>query len=289
VDGTLGGGGHARAILEKTAPNGRLIGIDWDEHALARARASLQPYAERITLVRDNFAHMGSILARLHIQAVDGILLDLGLSAFQVDAAERGFSFSQAGPLDMRMDTRGETTADFLVNTLSEHQLAELIRNFGEERWSRRIARRIVKARAQETIDTTERLAEVVRAAIPPAKRSRQRHPATRTFQALRLEVNREIDHLRTFLQQPLDWLRSGGRLAIISFHSLEDRLVKHAFANWARFCRCPDHSPICSCEGKPLARLVTKKPLVPDPEEVKANPRARSARLRVVEKIESS
>lgn len=285
VDGTVGGGGHARAILEKTAPDGRLIGIDWDEKALVKARSNLQSYEERLVLVQENFALIGPVLARLHIQAVDGILLDLGLSSFQVDEAARGFSFNLAGPLDMRMDTREKNTAAHLVNTLSEDKLAAIIRNFGEERWHRRIARHIVRARDVEAIETTDRLARVVYSAIPAGKRSRQRHPATRTFQALRLAVNRELDHLQTFLQGALDWLKPGGRLAIVSFHSLEDRLVKQAFANWARSCRCPARSPICQCEGRPLVRLVNKKPVVPGKSEIQANPRARSGRLRVVEK----
>jgi 16S rRNA (cytosine1402-N4)-methyltransferase len=222
------------------------------------------------------------------VQAVDGILLDLGLSSFQVDAAERGFSFSQSGPLDMRMDTREETTAAQLVNTLSEQELADLIWSFGEERWNRRIARNIVRVRAEAPIETTERLAEVVRKAIPARKRSRKRHPATRTFQALRMAVNRELDNLRIFLQGALDLLQPLGRLAIISFHSLEDRVVKQTFSNWARSCRCPAQLPICQCEGTPLVLLVNKKPVVPDAEEIKANPRARSGRLRVVEKAKA-
>lgn len=289
VDGTVGGGGHARVILEKTAPDGRLIGIDWDADALAKARSYLQPYKERFVLVRENFARIGPILARLRVQAVDGILLDLGLSSFQVDAGERGFSFSQSGPLDMRMDTREGTTAAQLVNTLSEQELADLIWSFGEERWNRRIARNIVKVRAEEAIETTEHLAEIVRRAIPAGKRSRKRHPATRTFQALRMAVNRELDNLRIFLRGALDVLRPSGRLAIISFHSLEDRVVKQAFSNWARSCRCPAQLPLCRCEGRPLALLVNKKPIVPGVEEIKANPRARSGRLRVVEKAEAA
>jgi 16S rRNA (cytosine1402-N4)-methyltransferase len=287
VDATVGGGGHARAILEKTAPDGQLIGIDWDERALVKARSNLQSFEERLVLVRENFALTGSVLARLHIPAVDGILLDLGLSSFQVDEAERGFSFNLDGPLDMRMDTREKITAAHLVNTLSEEKLAEIIRNFGEERWHRRIARNIVRARDEEAIETTDRLAKVVYRAIPAGKRPRHRHPATRTFQALRLAVNRELDNLQTFLQGALDWLRPGGRLAIISFHSLEDRLVKQTFANWARSCRCPARSPICQCEGRPLVRLVNKKVVMPGKLEIKANPRARSGRLRVVEKQE--
>jgi 16S rRNA (cytosine1402-N4)-methyltransferase len=287
VDGTVGGGGHARAILDKTAPDGRLVGVDWDEAALVQARSNLRSYSQRLILVRDNYARMGSILSRLQIQAVDGILLDLGLSSFQVDAPERGFSFSQPGPLDMRMDKRMTTNAADLVNNCSEEELAELIRRFGEERWSRRIARKIVRARTEATIDSTEDLARTIVRAIPPDKRSRRLHPATRTFQALRMAVNQEIDNLRTFLQGGLEWLRPGGRLAIISFHSLEDRLVKQTFTNWARPCRCPAQLPVCHCEGVPLARLVFKKPVVPTPEEIKTNPRARSGRLRLAEKIE--
>ena len=289
VDGTVGGGGHARAILERTAPDGRLIGIDWDAAALAKAQSNLQPYKERLVLVRENFARIGQVLARLQVQAVDGILLDLGLSSFQVDAAERGFSFSQLGPLDMRMDTREETTAAQLVNALSEKELADLIWSFGEERWNRRIARNIVRVRAEAPIETTERLAEVVRKAIPAGKRSRKRHPATRTFQALRMAVNRELDNLQIFLQGALDLLQPLGRLAIISFHSLEDRVVKQVFSNWARSCRCPAQFPICQCEGRPLVLLINKKPIVPGAEEIKANPRARSGRLRVVEKAEAA
>ncbi|UCG14920.1 MAG: 16S rRNA (cytosine(1402)-N(4))-methyltransferase RsmH [Deltaproteobacteria bacterium] len=286
LDGTVGAGGHARAILEKTGPDGLLIGIDRDEDALAVARLNLQPFGDRVVLVRDNFARMGSVLTRMQVQRADGILLDLGLSSFQVDVAERGFSFNQPGPLDMRMDTREEITAAHLINTLSEAELADLIRRYGEERWHKRIARSAVRARAKERIETTERLVEVVLAAIPPSKRPRQIHPATRTFQALRLAVNKELENLHAFLQGALDWLRPGGRLAIISFHSLEDRLVKQTFATWARTCRCPVNLPVCHCEGVPLARLVFKKPVLPGAEEVEANPRARSGRLRVVEKI---
>jgi 16S rRNA (cytosine1402-N4)-methyltransferase len=288
VDGTIGGGGHARAILEKTAPDGRVIGIDWDEEALLRVRSRLREYGERLTLVHDNFARIPAVLAALQVGTVDGILLDLGLSSFHLDTPRRGFSFTRPGPLDMRMDSRREETAAHLVNTLSEEELAQLIRRFGEERWSRRIARNIVKARSEAAIATTDRLADLIVAAIPPAKRSRQRHPATRTFQALRLAVNEELDNLRTFLDGALGCLRAGGRLAVISFHSLEDRLVKQAFAAWTRPCRCPAGSPVCSCEARPLVRPVCRKPVVPGPEEVSANPRARSSRLRVVEKLES-
>jgi len=287
VDGTAGGGGHGRAILDRTAPDGRLIGIDWDDHALARAERAVKEHRDRVLLLRDNFARLPAILKEHNIPAVHGILLDLGLSSFHVDDPERGFSFSQPGPLDMRMDRRSPETAADLVNNLTEAELAELIYRLGEERESRRIARKLVRARAEAPITTSDRLAELVVAAIPPARRTRLRHPATRTFLALRLAVNRELEELQAFLDGVLDCLHPGGRLAIISFHSLEDRLVKQTFARWARTCQCPPRWPICRCGGKALVRRVVRKPIVPTPEEVHLNPRARSARLRVVEKLE--
>jgi 16S rRNA (cytosine1402-N4)-methyltransferase len=286
VDGTVGGGGHGRAILERTAPDGRLIGIDWDDHALARAERALESYRGRVLLVRDSFARLSAILEELSIPGVDGILLDLGLSSFHVDDPGRGFSFTRPGPLDMRMDTRSAVTAAELVNTLSEPELADLLYRLGEERESRRIARALVRARVKAPIVTSDRLAELVLAAIRPARRPRARHPATRTFLALRLAVNRELEQLQTFLDGALNCLHAGGRLAIISFHSLEDRLVKQTFARWARTCQCPPDRPACRCGGKALVRPVVRKPILPTPEEVGLNPRARSARLRVVEKV---
>jgi 16S rRNA (cytosine1402-N4)-methyltransferase len=287
VDGTAGGGGHSRAILERTAPDGRLIGIDWDDHALARAERALEEHRDRVLLLRESFARLPDILRERNIPAVHGILLDLGLSSFHVDDAERGFSFSQPGPLDMRMDRRNPVTAADLVNTLREAELAELIYRLGEERESRKIARKLVRARVEAPITTSDRLAKLVVAAIPPTRRTRLRHPATRTFLALRLAVNRELEQLQVFLDGVLDCLYPGGRLAIISFHSLEDRLVKQTFARWARTCHCPPGWPACRCDGKALVRRVARKPIVPTPEEVRLNPRARSARLRVVEKVE--
>jgi 16S rRNA (cytosine1402-N4)-methyltransferase len=287
VDGTAGGAGHTRAILERTAPDGRVIGIDWDDHALARAERALEKHRDRVLLLRESFARLPAILKERNIPAVHGVLLDLGLSSFHVDDPKRGFSFSQPGPLDMRMDRRNPVTAADLVNTLGEAELAELIYRLGEERESRRIARTLVRARAEAPITTSDRLAELVVAAIPPRRRTRLRHPATRTFLALRLAVNRELEQLRAFLDGVLDCLYPGGRLAVISFHSLEDRLVKQSFAGWARTCHCPPHWPACRCGGKALVRLVARKPIVPTPEEVRFNPRARSARLRVAEKVE--
>jgi 16S rRNA (cytosine1402-N4)-methyltransferase len=287
VDGTAGGGGHSRAILERTAPDGRLIAIDWDDDALARAKRALQEHRDRVLLLRDSFARLPAILKETNIPAVHGVLLDLGLSSFHVDDPERGFSFSRPGPLDMRMDRRNPVTAADLVNTLSETELAELMYRLGEERESRKIARKVVRARAEAPITTSDRLAEIVVAAIPPARRTRLRHPATRTFLALRLAVNRELEQLQAFLDGVLDCLHPGGRLAIIAFHSLEDRLVKHTFARWARACHCPPDWPVCRCDGKALVKPVVRKPIVPTPEEVRLNPRARSASLRVVAKME--
>jgi 16S rRNA (cytosine1402-N4)-methyltransferase len=287
VDGTAGGGGHSRAILERTAPDGRLIAIDWDDQALARAERALEEHRDRLLLLRDSFARLPAILKEHDIPAVHGILLDLGLSSFHVDDPERGFSFSQPGPLDMRMDRRSSVTAADLVNTLSEAELAELIYRLGEERENRKIARKLVGARAEAPITTCSRLAELVVAAIPLARRTRLRHPATRTFLALRLAVNRELEQLQTFLDGVLDCLHPGGRLAVISFHSLEDRLVKRTFGRWARACHCPPSWPTCRCDGQALVKRVVRKPIVPTPDEVRLNPRARSARLRVVEKLE--
>ncbi|MBW1980853.1 MAG: 16S rRNA (cytosine(1402)-N(4))-methyltransferase RsmH [Deltaproteobacteria bacterium] len=286
VDCTIGGGGHARAILTKIAPNGLLLGMDWDKDALTRARFTLRDYQNSIILVRENFCRLAQVLAKHGMREVDGILLDLGLSSFHLEQPERGFSFNSPGPLDMRMDTRKTTTAADLVNNLPEKELASLIHRLGEERWSARIARAIVRKREQQPITTTTELSKIIVAAVPRGKKGRWHHPATRTFQALRLAVNEELDNLQDFLAQVLTCLRPAGRLAVISFHSLEDRLVKHTFVNWSRSCRCPKQVVVCRCQG-PLVRLITRKPVMPTEEEVAANPRSRSARLRVVEKLE--
>ncbi len=286
VDGTLGGGGHAERILEKSSPDGVLVGIDADPHALEIARERLRPFSARVHLVQGNFSSLREILREMGVREVDGILLDLGVSMFQLSDPRRGFSFRTNGPLDMRMDPNLEITAAELVNRLPEKDLKAIIKQYGEERWAGKIARAIAEARRQSPISTTAELARLVESVVP-RKKSRERiHPATRTFQALRIVVNEELKSLKEFLDSVLDILKTGGRLVIISFHSLEDRLVKQAFGSWARSCRCPKDIPVCQCEGKPLARIITRKPVVPSEIEILKNPRARSAKLRALEKI---
>lgn len=284
VDGTLGGGGYARSILERGAA--LVVGMDWDAEAIERVRESLGGYGERIVLERADFAEVRRVLSGNGIEAVDGIVVDLGLSSFQLDDAQRGFSFLQEGPLDMRMNKGLPQTAADLVNGLPEKELADVIYRYGEERHSRKIARSIVAARAKGRIEDTLELAELVRRAVPKTRDTLRIHPATRTFQALRIAVNREIESLERFLPEALDVLRPGGRLCAVSFHSLEDRVVKEAFRSWARTCRCPPERMRCECEGRPLVKLLTRKALRPSEDEVEQNPRARSARLRAAEKL---
>ncbi len=280
IDGTVGGGGHAEAILTRSAPGGKLLGLDRDPAAIAWARRRLAPFGERVRLRHASYVQMGEIAAEEGFVGVDGILLDLGYSSLQIDEAARGFAFRLEGPLDMRFDptSDGPTAAD-LVNTLPMEALADLIHRYGEERRSRAIARAIVAARP---IRTTTQLAEVIAAAVP---RRGRLHPATRTFQALRIAVNRELEGLEAVLPVALELLRPGGRLAIITFHSLEDRIVKRTFRRWAGRCECPPEVPLCPCEAEAQVRLITRKPIVPSAEEVSVNPRSRSAKLRVVEK----
>ncbi|SPF32865.1 S-adenosyl-dependent methyltransferase activity on membrane-located substrates [Syntrophobacter sp. SbD1] len=286
VDGTVGGGGYARSILEKSAGDGVVLGMDWDGEALKRARERLDGYGERLILEMADFADIRRVLRKHGIGQVDGIVVDLGVSSFQIEDAQRGFSFSKEGPLDMRMNRDLPQTAADLVNALQERDLADLIYRYGEERLSRRIARAIAAARRKGRIDTTRELAELIRKTVPASRDASRIHPATRTFQALRIAVNREIDSLERFLPEALDVLKPGGRVCAVAFHSLEDRVVKEAFRNWARSCRCPRERAACECEGKPLVRLLTKKALRPSADELEGNPRARSARLRAVEKL---
>ena len=273
VDGTVGSGGHSRKILEKSSPTGRLIGLDWDAEAIERARKSLHSFEGRVVLSRENFRNLPSVLKTLSVPAVDGILLDLGVSTEQLESRGRGFSFRWEAPLDMRMSQETETTAQDLVGDLSSEDLEALLREYGEERWARKIARNIVRRRQTAPIRTTGELVKAVEQSIP-APRGRI-HPATRTFQALRISVNEELDNLKAFLDAAPDLLRSKGRLCIISYHSLEDRIVKIFFRQWTRGCKG---------EEKPFA-LLTPKPVLPEAEEVSRNPRARSAKLRAVEK----
>lgn len=287
VDGTLGGGGHSQAILAATEPDGRLIGLDRDDEALAAATARLQPFGERFRPLKANFADIAQVLAAENIAQVDGVLLDIGVSSYQLDEPARGFSYMQDGPLDMRMDRRGGQTAADLLAEIDETDLADIIYRYGEEKFSRRIARRLVEARARQPITGTAQLAELVAAAIPAAKRRQEKqHPAKRTFQALRIAVNDELGALEKGLAGAFAVLKSGGRLSVITFHSLEDRIVKNYFASLAKGCECPPEFPVCVCGKKPQGRLLWRKPQTADEAELADNPRARSAKLRTIEKI---
>ncbi|ROQ93246.1 16S rRNA (cytosine1402-N4)-methyltransferase [Desulfosoma caldarium] len=286
VDATVGGGGYAEAILEASAPDGLLLGLDWDQAAVDRVRSRLAPYGPRVFLVWASFDGLSDVLQWHGWSSVDGIVADLGVSSDQLDDPRRGLSFLEDGPLDMRMNRAQGVTAAQLVNTMPEEELAWLIRSLGEERFARRIAAAICARRRIRPFTTTTDLAQVVAAAVPKSADTRRLHPATRTFLALRLAVNRELEVLERFLGSALQWLKPEGRLVVVSFHSLEDRIVKRCFQSWAASCRCPRDVPVCRCEGRPLAKVLTRKPVRPQAEEVARNPRARSARLRVVEKL---
>ena len=261
VDGTLGGAGHAEAICRAIMPDGLLIGIDQDQDAIANAKDRLQPFASVVRLFHGNFVRLPEFLNQLKIDAVNGILLDLGLSQHQLESSRRGFSFQKDEPLDMRMDMGIDTCARDLVNALKEGELMRLFFEYGEERWAKRIARAVVAERRREPIRTSRQLAEVVSAAVPRASAAKQKiHPATRVFMALRIAVNGELDRLKTFLAFAPDLLRTGGRLVVLSFHSLEDRMVKHHFRELARGCRCPADFPQCMCGGKPVVQVLTRK-----------------------------
>jgi 16S rRNA (cytosine1402-N4)-methyltransferase len=286
LDGTIGGGGHAALVLEACAPGGVLIGFDRDESALAAARERLAPFGERVRLFHGNFAEVALLLPELESRGIDGFLLDLGVSSYQLDTGDRGFSFQQDAPLDMRMDAgSGETAAD-LVNELSEEELTRIIREYGEERWAKRIATFIVKARDEARIETTFRLVDVIKGAVPRGAWEERLHPATRTFQALRIAVNDELGSLELGLTAALRLLNRGGRGVVISFHSLEDRIVKNTFRSHAQGCTCPKGFPRCVCGGTPQVRVLTGKPVMAGGEELALNPRARSAKLRAVEKL---
>jgi 16S rRNA (cytosine1402-N4)-methyltransferase len=286
VDCTLGGGGHAQRILDASAPSGRLLALDQDETAIAHAGERLRPYGDRVILVRENFRHVRRCVEEARFGLVDGVVFDLGVSSPQFDEAERGFSYRWDAVLDMRMDRRQALTAADLVNGASEEELARIFFEYGEEKFSRRVARAIVRRRETGRIETTGELAELVREAIPaPARRSGP-HPARRVFQALRIAVNDELGALQEGLEGAFSVLAPGGRLAVITFHSLEDRLVKRRFAEWCQGCVCPPDFPVCTCGRTAEARLVTRKPIVPSEAEVAGNPRARSAKLRILERL---
>lgn len=283
MDCTLGGGGHARALLERIQPGGRLLGIDRDPAAIARVAETLTGFDPPPKLVQGNFADLDLIAAENGFDRVDGVLLDLGLSSYQLDDGERGFSFRAEGPLDMRMDPASPVTAEQLVNRLDRAGLARVIRTLGEERWAERIAEFIVRRRP---LRTTRDLAAAVEAAIPRGAWPKDIHPATRTFQAIRMEVNDELGSLDSGLKAAITILTPGGRMAAISFHSLEDRLVKATFTAESKDCICPPQQPVCTCAHRASLRILTRKPVRPSPEEVNTNPRSRSARLRAAEKL---
>ena len=291
VDATLGGAGHSLEAAKRLGREGTLIGIDQDEVALAAAgeRLGAIPESERpeLCLLRGNFGDMDRLLVQAEVPAVDAFLFDLGVSSVQIDTPSRGFSFKENGPLDMRMDPGKQTlNAAEIVNTYNAADLARIIRDYSDERWASRIAEFICRARQDRPIETSEQLVDIIKAAIPASARRAGGHPAKRTFQALRIEVNGELDVLREGLEAAVRWLAPGGRIVVISYHSLEDRIVKDIFAKHARGCTCPPDLPVCVCGNKPVLKLVTRKPLVPTAEEVERNPRARSAKLRVAERL---
>ncbi len=286
VDATVGGAGHASLLAERIAPGGVLIGIDRDLSAVEAARVRLAGVTGvRIILIHDSYANLSAILHRLGLPMVDGILFDLGLSSPQVDQAERGFSYQKDAPLDMRMDQRQFLTAQHLVNEVPQAELARIIFQYGEERWARRIAEFIVKERQDAPIETTAQLVRIIKAAVPAGARRGGHHPARRTFQALRIAVNGELDALQLGLRAALDHLAPASRIVVISFHSLEDRLVKEEFVSQSAACRCPLGLPVCQCGG-PTIEVLTRRPVVAGPTEVHANPRARSAKLRAAARL---
>ncbi|MDE7436515.1 MAG: 16S rRNA (cytosine(1402)-N(4))-methyltransferase RsmH [Lachnospiraceae bacterium] len=286
VDGTLGGGGHSYEIAGRLSSAGRLIGIDQDADAIEAAGRRLAPYRDRVTIIRSNYSDMRVELDRLGIQRVDGILLDLGVSSYQLDTPERGFTYREEhAPLDMRMDNRQTLTAGDIVNTYSESELYRIIRDYGEDRFAKNIAKHIVAARADKPIETTGELTQIIRASIPMKVQSTGGHPAKRTFQAIRIALNRELEVLEDTLDDMIELLTDGGRICIITFHSLEDRIVKNNFKRNEHPCTCPSDFPVCVCGKKPKGAVITRKPILPTEAELRENSRASSAKLRVFER----
>lgn len=286
VDGTLGGGGHSYEIAGRLSEGGRLIGIDQDEDAIKAASKRLEPYMDRVTIVRNNYCNMDKVLDELGIDKVDGIMLDLGVSSYQLDAADRGFTYNVDTALDMRMDQRQEITAKDIVNEYSEFDLYRIIRDYGEDRFAKNIAKHIVAARHEKPIETTFELNDIIKAAIPMKVRATGGHPSKRTYQAIRIELNKELEVLENSIDMMIDRLKPEGRLCIITFHSLEDRIVKTRFRNNENPCTCPPSFPACVCGKVPKGRVITRKPVVPTDEEINENSRSKSSKLRVFERV---
>lgn len=285
VDCTLGGAGHSSQIVKRLSKNGRLIGIDQDRDALRAAGERLQNFSN-VTLVHNNFHNIGAILEELGVEKVDGILMDLGVSSYQLDEGERGFSYMKDAPLDMRMNRENSLSAYEVINSYSEEDLFRIIKDYGEEKFAKRIANFIINKRKEKNIESTLELVDVIKAAIPAKARREGPHPAKRTFQAIRIEVNKELEIIEKTIRDGVERLNVGGRMAIITFHSLEDRIVKTVYKNLANPCTCPSSFPVCVCNKKPIVKIITRKPIEASKEELDYNPRSRSAKLRIIEKI---
>lgn len=285
VDGTLGGGGHSYEICKRLSDKGQLIGIDQDAAAIAAAKARLGEFGDKVTIIRSNYCAMKEELTALGVTAVDGIILDLGVSSYQLDTADRGFTYREDAPLDMRMDQRQSTTARDIVNGYSEMELYHVIRNYGEDKFAKNIAKHIVSARQKQTIETTGELIQIIKAAIPMKVRAVGGHPAKKTFQAIRIELNRELEVLKDSLEDMIDLLKDKGRIGVITFHSLEDRIVKNIFRGAEDPCICPREFPICVCGKVSKGKVITRKPILPEEDELEENKRAKSSKLRVFER----
>ncbi|MBF8982249.1 16S rRNA (cytosine(1402)-N(4))-methyltransferase RsmH [Lutibacter sp. B2] len=286
VDGTLGGGGHSSQICESLSTEGTLIGIDQDIVALGAAKERLEIYNNHKIFEHNNFSNINQVLSKHGIEKIDGMILDLGVSSYQLDEGKRGFSYKYEAQLDMRMDTTKGITAKDVVNEYDEKELHRIIKEYGEDNWAKRIAKFIVQERAQSPIETTTQLTEIIKKAIPSAARREGPHPARRTFQAIRIEVNNELGILEKTIRDIVDGLKSGGRICIITFHSLEDRIVKNVFKDLTTACKCPIEYPMCMCNGKAQIKTITRKPILPSDEEIEINSRSRSAKLRVAQKV---
>ena len=286
VDGTLGGGGHANAVLQRLGDGGRLIGIDQDAAAIQAAGERLAPFGDKVTVVRSNYSAMPQVLEDLGIHGVDGIVLDLGVSSYQLDTVERGFTYREDTVLDMRMDQRQTKTARDIVNDYTETELFHMIRDYGEDKFARNISKHIVAAREKKPIETTGELNDIIRAAIPAKVRAKGGHPSKKTYQAIRIELNHELDVLKNTLGQMIDLLNDHGRICVITFHSLEDRIVKNIFNTSEKPCTCPPSFPVCVCGKKSKGKVISRKPILPSEEELTVNSRSKSAKLRVFERI---